>query len=138
MKDAIDVVIDINRLLNIPEITGLLTGKVWLMEKPAGRQAISDIVINCGSITNDQDQVGRVNVAVYVPNLKTGENAGLADSANLRRVGKIVAEKLDTRWETSFSLEVEDGGVIVKDADGSNFYNIRCVYRALQDNYKNI
>lgn len=134
MKDAIDVTIDIRSLINVLEVTSLINGDIFQMERPSRRAHLSDIVINCSSITNNQDQVGRVNVAVYWPNLSNG----LADQANLTRVGKVVASFLDSRWMEEFSLEVEDGGVIVKDADGSNFYNIRCVYRALQDNYKNI
>jgi hypothetical protein len=134
MKDAIDVTLDVRNLLNIPAVTGLLTGSIWQTEKPTGRQTISDIVVNCSSVTNNQDQVARVNVAVYWPNL----SSGLADQANLRRVGKIVTSYLDTQWKDAFHCYVEDGGVIVKDSDGSNFYNIRVVYRALQNNYQNI
>lgn len=135
MKDAIDVTIDIRSLINVPEVTSLINGAIFQTEKPSRRAHLSDIVINCSSITNNQDQVGRVNVAVYWPNLSNG----LADQANLTRVGKVVARFLDSRQMDEFRAEIEnDGGVIVKDADGSNFYNIRCVYRSIQDNYKNI
>lgn len=138
MKDAIDVTLDVRNLINVPAITSLLTGTIWQTEKPTGRQTISDIVVNCSSVTNDQLQVARVNVAVYWPNFTTGVNAGLADQSNIRRVGKIVSGYLDTQWKDQFNTEVEDGGVIIKDTDGSNFYNIRVVYRALQTNYQNI
>lgn len=138
MKDEIDVTLDVRSLINIPAVTTLLTGTIWQTEKPTGRQTISDIVINCSSISNTQEQIGFGNVAVYWPNFSTGANAGLADQANLRRVGKIVSGYLDTQWKEAFSLEVSDGGGIVKDTDGSNFYNIPFIYRAIQSNYQNI
>lgn len=135
MKDAIDVIIDIRSLINVPEVTSLINGGIFQTERPSKRTGLSDIIINCSSVTNNQDQTARVNVAVYWPNL----SSDLADQVNLTRVGKVVASYLDSRWMEEFRTEIEkDGGVIVKDADGSNFYNIRCVYRSIQDNYKNI
>ena len=110
MKDAIDVTIDIRSLINVPEVTSLINGDIFQTERPSKRAGLSDIVINCSSVTNNQDQVGRVNVAVYWPNLSNG----LADQANLTRVGKVVASFLDCRWMEEFRTEIEkDGGVIV-------------------------
>ena len=138
MKDTVDVLIDIQKLINRPEVKSLFTGSIWLNERPAGRKDIPDIVINCSSVSNTQTQVAFANVNIYWPNMTTPPNTGLADTANLRRVGKVVSSFLDTRWEETFSLEIEDAGAIIKDTDGTNFYNIGLIYRALQDNYKNI
>jgi hypothetical protein len=138
MKDTVDAAIDVQRLINKPEVKSLLTGTIWLGERPAGRQSLSDIVINSGTVNNMQYQIGFVEVNIYWPNMKEAPNTGLADQANLRRVGKVVSSFLDTQWEETFSLEIENAGKIFKDLDGSNYYNIGCRYRALQDNYKNI
>lgn len=148
MKDCFDVIQDVKSLINVPAITGQLTGAIWSDERPNSRSTKSDIVVNSNSITNTQIQVGRASIAVYWPNMKVAEKnavvggpdviSSMADQVNLYRMGRLILPLVETQSKSTFSTEVEDPGTVIKDADGSYFLNIRLVYRSVQENYKNI
>lgn len=140
MKDVFDMVTDIRSLINIPAITGLINGKVWPTERPAGR-AETDFVVNGLAITNTPDQIGYGNVNIHVASLTetaNGRTYSMPDQAKLSALAKAVTPYLDAQFKYSFRTEIEEGARIVQDTDGSWFVNIKVKYYSYNKNYQNI
>ena len=140
MKDGFDIVTDIRSLINIPSITGLITGKIWPTELPSGRTE-TDIAINSLGITNTQDQIGHGNVNIHAPNLIEtvgGKSYPMPNQALLNSISKAVTPYLDGQYRPSFRTKVEEAGQLLQDTDGSWFVNIRVKYYSLQTDFKHV
>jgi hypothetical protein len=141
MKDGFDLVTDIRSLINIPEITGLIDGKIYPNLRP-DNSTKTDIVINSTTINNTQNQIGYGNINVYVPTISVANGNGgqqqFPDQAKMNTMCKAITPYVESQYRATFRTEVQDAGNIYQDTDGSWFINIRLKYRSLQDNYKNI
>ncbi|TXK52389.1 hypothetical protein FVR03_01345 [Pontibacter qinzhouensis] len=96
MKSGLEMVIDVAKLLDVPELTGgtiqegfyflegyssqdyalgattsvtegKINGRIWQHQRPANSDTV-DIVVNSLALTNQQLQQGVVNVNIHVPN----------------------------------------------------------------------
>jgi len=139
MKDAFDVTIDVRGLLNVPAITTLLStgGSIYQTERPSGRGAFTDIVINCLGITNEPLQKGSGNVNCYVPAITSGA-AKVANQPAMMTLSRAVIALIDMQFKTTFQTWIEDTPIIMQDTDGSYFVNIPFEYQSVQNNFKNI
>lgn len=139
MKDSFDVTIDVKSLVTAPAIATILgsTGKIFQTERPSGREAMIDLVINCLGITNTSIQKGSGNINGYVPAI-ISEGVKMADQAKLMTLSRTVISLVDAQYKNSFQTWIEDTPTIMQDTDGSYFVNIPFEYQSIQDNFKNI
>lgn len=141
MKDGFDLVTDLRSLVNVPEITGLIDGKIYNSFRPNNSNK-TDIVVNSITISNTQDQIGYGNINIYVPALSAPDGIGgqqqVPDMAKMNSLCKSVTPLVETQFRNTFRTEVEDAGNIYQDTDGSWFVNIRIKYYSIQNNYQNI
>lgn len=140
MKDAIDLVNDVRALINIPAITGQITGKVWADERWDDTSK-TDVVVSSTGLVNTVIQVGYANVNIYSPSQKLsydGKEKAYPYRQELKRIANLIIPLIESKVMPSFKTSVEDPGVILRDTDGSWFMNIRVRYQSLQTNFKNI
>lgn len=140
MKTGIQMVVDVAKLLQVPQVTGLISGKVWQHQRPANSNR-EDIVVNSLALTNQQLQKGVVNVNIHVPNASVVVDSvtdnTLPDLAKMHAIEQAVIPLLEARWEDSFHTDIDEPGQPFQ--DGTNWYlNIRVNYHAVQMNYQNI
>jgi hypothetical protein len=133
MKDSFDVMTDIISLFDVDAFKANITGKIYSNDKPAGSKLI-DVVVNCPGVTNAQVQKSFPNVNIHAPNLASGR----PDAITLRKVAKAIFPYLDTQFTDTFHTNIEDGGGLIQDTDGSWFYNIPINYYSVQTNFKNL
>jgi hypothetical protein len=138
MKDCFDVTTDVRALLNVSPIISLLgvDGKIFQTERPSGRAAMTDLVINCLGVTNTALQKGSGNINAYVPAIISGTSK-LADQVKLRALTKAIIPLVDAQFKDTFQTWLDDSPTIMQDTDGSYFVNIPFEYQSVQ-NYKNI
>jgi hypothetical protein len=141
MKDGFDLVTDLRGLVNVPDITALIDGKIYPNIRP-NNSTKTDIVINSVTINNSQDQIGYGNVNVYVPTIAGASGNGgqqqFPDYAKMNAICKAITPYVETQYRDTFRTEVEAAGNIYQDTDGSWFINIRIKYRSIQTDYQNI
>jgi hypothetical protein len=142
MKMGIEMVKDGFTLLNVTDITSIISGSVYMFERPKN-SVKQDIVLNTLALTNDQLQQGVFNVNIHSPNVKGVVIAGetdntLPDTQFLLDTGKKVAALLYDYAGPDFSLSVQTPGLPLRDTDGTWYLNIRVNYYAFQTNYTNI
>lgn len=136
MKNGLDLINDIRSLLNVSAVTSEISGKIWPNERPDNRLDKADIVVNSLAISNNQLQRGIGNVNIYVPTISTvidGKPQQTPDYSKLNRLIGIVLPLLDDIWKETFHTEVEEPGTLLKDTDGSFFYNIKVKYYHLRE-----
>ena len=133
MKDSFDVTADIISLFNVPAITNLLTGSIYADDRPNDSKLI-DVVVNCLGVTNTAIQRGSANINIHAPNLESGRK----DSVKLRSIAKAIIPYVDTQFKPTFHTDIDDGGTVMQDRDGTWFYNIPVNYYSVQTNFKNI
>ena len=140
MKSALDLVDDIIKLIEVPAITGQISGKVWAEER-WDDVSKTDILVNSTGIVNLAMQVGFANINIYVPSESQtwGGKAKLyPNRKEMKRLVALISPLVETQWKETFHCEIEEAGNILQDTDGSWFINIRVKYWSLQENYKNI
>lgn len=136
MKDCFDAAEDVRSLINVPEVLGLLNGKIYTFKRPDGSSS-SDIVIGVLSGDNFQIQTLLVNVRIYVP-LINSDGKMVADQSKFAVISKAVFPLLDDHYGDSFWTEAEEESGLIRQPDGTYFQLIKVTYRSIQDNYKNI
>lgn len=133
MKDGFDLTADVISLFDVPAIKNLITGGIYADDRPDNSDLI-DVVVNSLGITNRQQQKGSGNVNVHAPNLPSGRK----DSRTLRTIAKALMPYLDTQSRDTFRTDIDDGGTLLQDTDGTWFYNIPINYYSIQTNFKKI
>lgn len=136
MKDVIDMVTDVRALINVPEITSLIDGKVHPNFRPDGIKT-ADFVVNGIDVLNSQDQVGGGNINVHVPEIKVGGKM-VADQERISMLCKKASALVDNQFRPSFRVKVDGTAKIKRDLDGSYYGNIRYKYYSLQSDFKQI
>ncbi|AMR34135.1 hypothetical protein A0256_23135 [Mucilaginibacter sp. PAMC 26640] len=139
MKDCFDITIDVRAMLNVTSVTSLLGtgGAIFQTERPSGRVAFTDVVINALGITNETIQRGSGNINIYAPAITSG-TAKLADQVKLMNISRAVMPLVDAQYKPTFQTWIEDSSTIMQDTDGSYFLNMPFKYQSIQDNFKNI
>lgn len=143
MKTGIDLAQDILSLVDVDEITSIITGNVYLFERPQN-SVLQDIVIGTLVLTNDQMQQGLGNVNCHCPNLKGvtingAVDATLPDVVALNLISGRVTNLLNNYHGKTFFLSAQNTGVPLRDdINGTWYVNIRVNYNSFQDNYTNI
>lgn len=131
-KDCFDVNEDIGSLLNVPELTQTIDGKIWPVVKPSGRTQ-KDIVVQVLFCDNEHIQTSIVNINIHVPNIEN-----LPNQAELERLSELVTSLVHDKHKGSFWTEVTIPGELFDNPDGSYFSRVKVEYHSIQLNFKNI
>lgn len=142
MKTGLDMITDAYMIINVPEITDVITGDIYPLERPKNSDK-EDIVINALPITSDQQQKGVFNINVHVPNLASLKINGnpddtIPDITRLKLITNLVVSKINMVDGQDYSFSAATGGQPIKDSDLTWYVNIRVNYFAFQNNYSNI
>ena len=140
MKTALQMVIDVARALNVPEVTSLISGRVWQHQRPANSQK-EDIVVNSLALTNQPLQQGVVNVNIHVPALSVTLE-GRADNtlpnlAKMQAIEAAITPLLEASWREGFHTDIDEPGQPFQEG-GTWYLNIRVNYYSEQSNFQNI
>jgi hypothetical protein len=142
MKDSFDMGTDVRSLINVPAILSLIDGKIYPDNRPTGRGAKTDIVVNILGVNNLQFQKGTANINIYAPNLKTTQEDGsvqyLPNYAKLTTIAKAIYPLVESQYLPQFNTQVTDTGTLLQDTDGSWFVSMQLSYQSFQTNYQNI
>ncbi len=141
MKTGLDMVQEMFNYLNVPDITSVITGELYMLVRPQNSN-VEDIVINALALTGSQLQQGVINVNIHVPNLSVKINGKpdqtQPDLDRLQKIAKLVVEKLKDYNGDDHRFSAQTGGIPYKDEDNTHFFNIRVNYYAFQNNFVNI
>src|SRR5258707_14295533 len=114
MKSAIDMILDVYGVVNTVAITSLLTGNIYMLEKPLNSLE-ADIAINALPVTNTQTQKGLVNVNIHSQNLQNVVINGKSDNTQpdlqtLNTISQAVLTLLNAFNGPDFFLNAITGG----------------------------
>lgn len=125
--------LDINSALymkvNIPAVTNVISGKVYIGDFPSGDQ-LENITINTLTNPNQYLQNGFMNLNVYVPE----QQVGRPPLARFKQIVDILIPLvLDTQNDQSYFFQIDDDKGLLRDNenDGMWFYNIRLEFQKL-------
>lgn len=128
MKSSLDILQALFEVLNVPQVTTGISGRLYIGDAPDTSQ-LEDITIN--SLTNKREgiQSGIVNLNIYIQQTKAGR-------ANLRRFQEIVNVIIPLIEDVSlngFHFQLFDDKWIFKDNDRSGlyFYNLKIDFQTL-------
>ncbi|HRQ17704.1 MAG TPA: hypothetical protein PL085_11550 [Agriterribacter sp.] len=126
MKSGIDIVDDMYTLLNVTEVTSVITGKVYKGTRPDSSDK-EDICINALAVTGRQMQTGIINVNIHAQNLKL-MIGGMADNTKpnnkrLNQIFHIVEPILKDAMIYSTGTEIQMVNMI--EEKDSHYLNIR-------------
>jgi len=134
MKDSFDITEDVISLINIPEVTTFITGKIYADSRPniSNKQ---DIVVRVLAGTNEwmQNAVVVINGDGFVLH-----DSDKPDMIKMRDLGKTLTKLLEGQYRNEFFTEIENPAQVRTDRDGSKYLNIRVRYRSIQNNFKNV
>lgn len=132
MKDAIDMVLDVRSLINVPAVTSIINGKVHANIRPDGSEK-ADVLVTAIGIDDDADQQGSGNIRIYVPKvLQSG--ISVTDQTRLHELGKIIHDLVNEKYMSSFRVWVSSKPRILRDTDGTNLLHMGYTYHSIQDN----
>ena len=140
MKDCFDAVADVRSLLELPELTDHISGKIWQFQRPANSDKI-DIVIGLLVLSNEQFQDGVVNIRIHAPNISVtanGQVSSMPDLSIFNKLEKIILPMVDTQYKHSFSTYVIEPGKVMQNTDGRWFMLIQINYNSYNTDYTNI
>lgn len=127
MKTALDQDTAVYRLLNIPAVTGAITGAIYKGNRPAD-SILEDIVINTITLGDGTRQHGVANVNIYVPDIATtigGKQQFLTNTARLITLANIVKPLLEETDGDDFVLWIDSTQIIDEPEIKQHFMNIR-------------
>lgn len=138
MKHVSDMTRDVFELLSIPLVTSEISGEVWedVMHKDAGSK--TNIVVKGIALSNTAIQRGITYINIHAPNLTIDNDPNFPNKPELYRVRDLVFPLVDTVYQNSFNVLVEEADEILPDKDGGWYLSIVLRYQSFQGDYKNI
>lgn len=140
MKNGFDVVVDVESLLNVPELTNTIDGKIWRQIRPSGSKK-TDLVIGYLFGDNEQIQTAIVNIRIHVPSLSIkvdGVKTEYPNQDELNRLAKLVEKLVDYKSGLTFWTDVSEPGELFTNTDGTYFSRVQVEYHSFQDSFKRI
>lgn len=116
-------------LKGVKAATGM-TGSVYPLNRPVNSEK-EDIVIKTLALNAEQEQEGVINVNIHVPNLVLEGDNTQPNRSRFNEIGNACIDALDYYVGASFSLKIEEPGLIMQDKD-KWFMNIRVRYESVR------
>ena len=134
MKDLFDVHEDIISLIDVPAVTSLLTGKIFSIYRPSGRNHLSDIVVKTLFGTWEQIQHSIVIINIHTPEIMSNGTM-VGDQIKLQKIADAMAPLLNDQNRSTFWTELEYQR-ISKTLDNKMMYVFRVHYYHLAGDRK--
>ncbi|CAG5072871.1 hypothetical protein DYBT9623_04411 [Dyadobacter sp. CECT 9623] len=131
MKTALDQDTEIFRLLNVPDITSVITGGIYKGRRPSDSE-LEDIVINTITTGEGTRQFGVSNVNIYVKDIQAmigGKQQFLTNTARLATLTNLVKPFLEETDGDSFALWIESTRPVAEPEINQHFMNIRIEFQ---------
>lgn len=129
MKQTFDLDAIIYGLLNVPSVTGFITGEVYVGDDRPDDSTNEDIVVNSIDLTQDYlPQVGRSNVNVYVPDkLRKIKDKQMfkACRQRMRAITDKVVKELRTAVVPGLKFTIDAQTVLNESEIKQHYVNIR-------------
>lgn len=132
MKHVSDMTRDVYSLINIPDVTEGITGKVWEDLMSSSSKSTVNIVVKGISLTNKAIQNGYTHVNIYAPNLTIDGDPNFPNRPELYRVRDLVFPLLNSIYKPSFQIWVDEADGILTDKDGNWYLGIILGYQSIQ------
>lgn len=126
MRTSLEVENILYQILNVPELTEQLGGKIFKGFRPPQRQ-IEDIVVGCLTVPNKTVQNGYANVNLYCPSL----GIGLPNHKRFDEVLGLVKGLLEQGEKEQLYYKIDNISSILEDPDNKemHYINIRINYQ---------
>jgi hypothetical protein len=141
-KTAMAIVRDIRSL--IISVEPLLSGgKICQFARAKNSQKM-DIVINIQGASNDYMQFAIPNVNIHVPNpsITLPNNGGIdntqPDLLNFNNLAELIRPMLEGQVKNTFRTNIRSDNGLIRDTDGSWYYNFQLNYWSLQESIKSV
>lgn len=131
MRTSLDQDTIIFKLLNVPEITSVITGGIFKGRRPAGSE-LEDIIINSPTTGDGTRQYGVSNVNIYVPDVKAtiaGKEQFLTNTARLLTLTNLVKPILEETDGDDYVVWIDSTRVRPEYEINQHFINIRLEVR---------
>ena len=130
-KDTFDAVIDIRKLIDVPEITEVFGAKIWNHYMPPGAKGVN-IVVKTLYGTNQFIQQFNINVNVHVPNITSNGVHNTPDLTTFHKLSKVIIPLLDDKYQYDYWTEVLRTSDVYREPDMSHFQTIQLKLRSIQ------
>jgi len=124
--DIENIVYDI---LNVPSLTGVITGDVYLSDDRPLNSQLEDVEINTITMTQEPyPQEGVMNVNIYVPDMALsigGVNQYKPNKSRLKTIIEIVKELIVNQTNKYISLNITNELMLSERSIRQSFINLR-------------
>lgn len=130
-KTTLDLDSALYRVLNIPAVTSVISGKVYTTNRPDD-SVLEDIVISTITLGDGTLQAGVTNVNVYALDLeqKSGSKSYfVANKARLSTISKSVIPLLEEAYGDDYNMWIEWTTVVAEPEIKQHYLNIRIEFR---------
>lgn len=128
MISTLEIIDKLYLILNVSDITSVISGGVYKSKRPIGSSA-EDVVIGCLPTVNLQIQPAIPNINIHVSNLKIIKNGvqdnSQPDFARLRELTSLVISKLSDQYKGSYWFDVQSQTIFPEDDINQHYSNIR-------------
>ncbi|RZJ86760.1 MAG: hypothetical protein EOO20_17590 [Chryseobacterium sp.] len=135
MKTALDIIQDLRKLL-LPIEPQLSGGKIRQYYRVMNNKA-NDVVINVQGADDEPMQFAIVNINIHTANLSLPITGG-TDNTNpnlavFNTLVQLIMPVVKMHVECSFKIRLRKDNGLIRDNDGSWYYNIQLNYYSMQE-----
>lgn len=137
MKTALDIIKDLRKLL-LPIETSLEGGKIRQYNRVLNSKS-NDVVINIQGASNEYMQFAIANINIHTPNLSLelpnngGKDNTQPNLAVFNTLVLLITPLIKKHVATDFKIELRKDNGLIRDNDGSWYYNIQLNYYSMQE-----
>lgn len=127
MKTTDQIVALLYQRLNVPQVTSVITGKIYLYDRPETSTS-EDIVLNCLPVTNTQPQMATANVNIYVNDLHAevgGKAQYLVNTARLKALAAAVIPIIENGASGDYMFSVGSQSTLRERELHASILNVR-------------
>ncbi|MBD0822640.1 hypothetical protein [Aestuariibaculum marinum] len=128
MKSTLDILSALFKLVNVPAVTNVITGKVYIGTPPDTSQ-LEDIGLN--TLTNPKAylQTGFANLNLFTKEVESGR----ADLARIKELINIIMPLVEDAVSDGVFFQIDDdkGNFKDDDKDSMYYYNLRLTFQTL-------
>ena len=128
MKSSFDILTALYKILNVTDLTSVITGKIYKGVVP-GESQLEDIEINVLTNPNEYLQNGYVNLNIYM----IEDSRGRTNTKRFSEIINIVTPLVDDVEGSGIHFQMENQSGVLKDQDRDKMYfiNLKINYQTL-------
>lgn len=130
MQSQFNILSALFRVVNVPEVTSVINGKVYIGNPPQTSEK-EDVGLNLLNNPNQYLQSGYGNLNIYTEMLAAGR-------PNISRIKQLidiiiplVEDTTITTTDGTFHFQIDDDKGVFEDKDGMCYYNLKLKFQTL-------